>query len=86
MALNEEDLKILGGIGGGFGGAVMGANAATTLMPLILLTGPFAPLVALGVVGAGIAAGAATGSSNPKAGLLTAVGGIAGIPTGKGTA
>jgi hypothetical protein len=80
MSLDDDDKKILGGIGGGFGGAVIGAKAVAALSPVIALTGPFSPLAAAAVFGASTVAGAVTGSRRPAAGTLTALSAVSGVP------
>jgi|GEM_PF-6490818 len=77
MSLDDENKKVLGGIAGATGGAYTAAQAALILSPL---AGPFAPLVIIGALVAGGAAGATVGYRDPAAGALTALGVAAGLP------
>ena len=78
--MHEDDKKILGGVAGGVGGGFIGTKAVVALSPLIALTGPFAPFIALGMIGASAAIGAKSGSKDPAGGALTGIAGVAGIP------
>jgi hypothetical protein len=79
--MHENTKRTMGGIAGGIGGGLIGTKAAVAMAPLILATGPLAPLVAAGVVAAGAAYGARAGHRSPSAGAVTAMAGLGGFPS-----